>query len=116
MTRSIPAHKQTNPSKQPGQIVFSPVVPNTGFDRMPFLKHSTAEPGLALDSGEFIPAKELTLNDYIAKKQDEPKRITFDEWWNEVVYTGQKRKYEYGSMSTDSAKLIWNSALKQGKL
>ena len=82
------------------------------FDRMPFLKHSTAEPGLALDSGEFIPAKELTLNDYIAKKQDEPKRITFGEWYKE---NPPGRFWTNGEFE-DYLNIVWNAALKQGKL
>ena len=100
MTRSIPAHKQTNHSKQPGQV---------SFDRMPFLKHSTAEPGLALESGEFIPAKELTLNDYIAKKQDEPRRITFVEWFTNQYGNPDDEVYDWSLKA-------WNAALKQGKL
>ena len=92
MSRSIPAHKQTDKAKQPGQM---------SFDRMPYLKHSTAE-----------PQQETTLNDYIAKKQDEPKRITFDEWWKTADGI-----YQWGfEVEQKTAEMIWNAALKQGKL
>ena len=105
MTRSIPFHKQTDMTKQAGQ---------QSFDRMPFLKHSTAEPGLALDSGEFIPAKELTLNDYIARKQEEPKRITFDEYMIKRFPQGWEN-FD-GNLSANDLEHVWNAALKQGKL
>lgn len=53
---SVPFHKQTDPNKQAGQVVFS------------------------------IPKQELTLSDYIERKTgaitdcDIPKKITFYEW------------------------------------
>ncbi len=91
MTRSIPFHKQTNVSKQAGQQTF---------DRMPFLKHSTAE-----------PQQEQYLSQYIAKKDDSPKRITFDEWF--------KLEYEpivLTQSEINELRYVWNAALKQGKL
>jgi hypothetical protein len=91
---SVPFHKQTDPSKQAGQVVFPPVAEG---------------PGLALESGEFIPAQELTLSDYIARKQEEPQRITFNEWWFTTGGAGRLRHIEF-------AKEVWNAALKQGKL
>lgn len=87
---SVPFHKQTDPNKQAGQHVYS-------FDREPYLKHSNVAP-------------DVTLSDYIARKQEEPKRITFEEWLkkssfvepDETVYCWLKE--------------CWNTALKQGKL
>jgi hypothetical protein len=86
MSRSTPFHKQTDASKLAGQVVY-PVA--TG-------------PGLALESGEFIPAQELTLNDYIERKTDEPKKITFDEWIE--------------NNEDASAESIWYAALRYGKI
>ena len=86
---SVPFHKQTDPNKQAGQHVYS-------FDREPYLKHSNVAP-------------DVTLSDYIARKQETPLRITFDEWWN-------CNWYLCPSASTESAKKIWETALKQGKL
>ena len=88
MSRSTPFHKQTDPNKQAGQHVYS-------FDREPYLKHSNVAP-------------DVTLSDYIARKQEEPPRITFDEWWT-INGQGGIRLFE-------TAKEAWNAALKQGKL
>lgn len=96
---SVPFHKQTDPNKQAGQIVFSPPVPNTGFDREPYLKHSNVAP-------------DVTLSDYIARKQETPLRMTFDEWF-------AKNEDEVNDEYTNGEnifKFIWNAALKQGKL
>ena len=141
MTRSIPFHKQTNasklagqtvnplpetPEKQAGQVVFSPCDCSQRhygdnmhtkscalFDRMPFLKHSTAEPQQETIS---MQNPELYLGDYIARKDDNPKRITFDEWCNEMGY----KHPSYGITVTKTIYLMmqtcWNAALKQGKL
>lgn len=48
------------------------------------------------------------LEDYIARKTDEPKRVIFAEW-----YPINKNKIGY---NYDEAQLIWNAALKEGKL
>lgn len=85
---SVPFHKQTDPNKQAGQHVYS-------FDREPYLKHSNVAP-------------DVTLSDYIARKQETPLRITFDEWFESEKYW--KQGYY------DVAKATWNAALKQGKL
>lgn len=85
---SVPFHKQTNPNKQAGQHVYS-------FDREPYLKHSNVAP-------------DVTLSDYIARKTDEPKKITFDEWFESEKYW--KQGYY------DVAKATWNAALTKGKL
>ncbi len=85
MTRSIPFHKQTDPNKQAGQVVFSPSVPNTSEQ---YLHQSHKQ--------------ETTLAQYIAKKDDTPKRITFDEW---IV-----------DHEDASAESIWYAALKYGKV
>ena len=84
----IPFHKQLDPNKQAGQHVYS-------FDREPYLKHSNVAP-------------DVTLSDYIARKQEEPPRITFDGWWT-INGQGGIRLFE-------TAKEAWNAALKQGKL
>jgi hypothetical protein len=86
---SIPFHKQTDPNKQAGQVVFSPPVPNTSFDREPYLKHSNVAP-------------DVTLSDYIARKQEEPQRITFDKW--------------IADNEDASAESIWYAALRYGKV
>ncbi len=84
----LPFHKQLDPNKQAGQHVYS-------FDREPYLKHSNVAP-------------DVTLSDYIARKQETPLRITFDEWFESEKYW--KQGYY------DVAKATWNAALKQGKL
>jgi len=81
---SIPFHKQTDASKQAGQIVFD--IPEQRLDK-----------------------QETTLAQYIARKTDEPKKMTFEEWWLTFTLT-------YSSTYKDWAKEIWNAALKQGKL
>jgi hypothetical protein len=86
---SVPFHKQTDPNKQAGQHVY-------GFDREPYLKHSNVAP-------------DVTLSDYIARKQEEPKRMTFDEWWLSNPLGLDSHQYEVAQMT-------WNAALKQGKL
>ena len=85
---SVPFHKQTDPNKQAGQHVYS-------FDREPYLKHSNAAP-------------DVTLSDYIARKEEGSKKLTFDEWFESEKYW--KQGYY------DVAKATWNAALKQGKL
>ncbi len=91
MTRSIPFHKQTDVSKQAGQQTF---------DRMPFLKHSTAE-----------PQQEQYLSQYIARKQEEAPRITFDEWFKQQGFNS-----DLLYAARDYLHMTWNAALKQGKL
>ena len=93
MSRSTPFHKQTDPNKQAGQHQY-------GFDREPYLKHSNAAP--------YEPRVEQTLNEYIARKQETPLRITFDEWFESEKYW--KQGYY------DVAKATWNAALTKGKL
>ena len=89
MTRSIPFHKQTAPAKQAGQQTF---------DRMPFLKHSTAE-----------PQQEQYLSQYIARKTPGPERITFNEWFTNQYSNPDDEVYDWSLKA-------WNAALKQGKL
>ena len=92
MSRSTPFHKQTDPNKQAGQHVYS-------FDREPYLKHSNVAP-------------DVTLSDYIARKQETPLRITFDEWF-------AKNEDEVNDEYTNGEnifKFIWNAALTKGKL
>jgi len=65
-----------------------------------------------------------TLSDYIRSiKRAEAfdavaaeKKITFDEWWNEIVYTGRPRYAEWNHLNGESARLIWHAALKHGKV
>ena len=92
MTRSVPFHKQNDMSKQPGQQTF---------DRMPFLKHSTAE-----------PQQEQYLSQYIERKTDEPKRITFTEWYT----ANPPGRFWTNGEFEDYLNVVWNAALKQGKL
>ena len=75
-----PAHKQTDPAKMPGQCV----VASCYYVRDPLGGFKLSDnPGLALDSGEFIPASkinalqppvdpkpDLTLGDYIKRLQE----------------------------------------------
>ena len=85
---SIPFHKQLDPNKQAGQHVY-------GFDREPYLKHSNVAP-------------DVTLSDYIKRKEEGPQRITFDEWFEEEKYW--KNAYY------DVAKAAWIAAIKHGKI
>lgn len=88
----IPFHKQLDPNKQAGQHVYS-------FDREPYLKHSNVAP-------------DVTLSDYIARKQETPLRITFDEWYKNQFPNGNY----YSSETVEYLKFIWNEALTKGKL
>lgn len=93
----VPFHKQTNPNKQAGQVVFSPPVPNTGFDREPYLKHSNVAP-------------DVTLSDYIKRKEEGPQRFTFTEWWDNV---GREL---HGNYYREVYEEVWTIALTKGKL
>ena len=54
--------------------------------------------------------QDQTLSDYYKRMQYTPKpKLTFDEWWNEEVYTGQKRKHEF-LVGENAAKIIWKAA------
>ena len=90
---SVPFHKQTDPNKQAGQHVYS-------FDREPYLKHSNVAP-------------DVTLSDYIARKTDEPKKITFEEWWKK--YDGGP-DYSNTGIAKSAAEDIWDEAIKHGKV
>ncbi len=85
-----PAHKQTNGSKLPGQIVAAPdKAPGVtkDFDRHPYLKTSTADKTL----GEYYKRKQLPslaelsekLKDHpeVSGKYVPPKKLTFEEWY-----------------------------------
>lgn len=97
----IPFHKQTDPNKQAGQHVY-------GFDREPYLKHSNAAP--------YEPRVEQTLNEYIKRKQEEPPRITFEEFIKQ--YTKRDMEYHIRNKTTglEFARACWNAALTKGKL
>ena len=74
----VPFHKQTDPNKQAGQVVF--------------------------------PIPEQFLHQYIERKTDDPKRITFDEWW-------EKRESDLKNLVTKGcARLIWDAGLTCGKI
>lgn len=89
----IPFHKQTDPNKQAGQHVYS-------FDREPYLKHSNVAP-------------DVTLSDYIARKQEQPNRLTFDEWYKKEG----ESIYSYDNYIPEATlEAVWETALKQGKL
>ena len=54
---------------------------------------------------------DITLGDYLERKYPEEtkKKLTFEEWWNEVVYTGRPRRLEFNA-SEEAARLIWKAA------
>ena len=86
-----PTHKHVGPNG-PGQIKNDVTISDyierkqNSFDRYPYMKHSTAEP-----------------------ISETPKKLSFDEWWNEVVYTGRRRRHEFNA-SEEAARLIWKAA------
>lgn len=93
----IPFHKQTDPNKQAGQHVYS-------FDREPYLKHSNVAP-------------DVTLSDYIARKQEGEKKLTFDEWAKQHNVNGLPLSlHGLSDNEWELMETIWNTALKQGKL
>lgn len=96
---SIPFHKQTDASKQAGQHIYS-------FDREPYLKHSNVAP--------FEPRVEQALNEYIARKTEESKRITFDEWY--FAFFNLDPKNATSITSLNMFLQCWNAALTKGKL
>ena len=64
-----------------------------------------------------------TLSDYIkhvvAQETPAPKKLTFDEWWNEYIpLVGQTRgaNWSGSGLSKESASLIWHTALVYGKV
>ena len=96
---SIPAHKVIGDKGKPGQVVSSPLAPDTKPD--------------------------VTLNDYIARKTEccgnplrgckdcpPPKKMTFDEWY-EINSNAQLRS---GIAYRKACQEAWNAALKEGKL
>lgn len=129
---SIPFHKQTCKDKLAGQIVYP--LPETPAKQAGQITYKITVVDNAYPNGipyeEWVkppqPIKvEVTLNDlhkqettlaqYIERKTDEPKRITFDEWSTERF--GGNLRYSYIN-NFDSADMLecWNAALKQGKL
>ena len=86
---SVPFHKQLDPSKQAGQIV-NPIPEH-------FLHQSHKQ--------------ETTLAQYIERKTDIPKKITFEEWWSSV----EDSEFD-GTVTRLSGLVIWNVALTKGKL
>ena len=79
-----------------GQKVYNPET--KVFDRYPFLKKSNG-PGLALDSGEFIPAE--TLNKASKTVPEAPKH----PWEGVDSQEAYKRGYEAGKAESDN---YWN--------
>ena len=67
----------------------------------------------------YTDPKVQSLSNYIKAvrvEEQTEKKLTFDEWWNEIVYTGNRRKDEWHGLSEVNACTIWNAALKKGKL
>ena len=85
---SIPFHKQTDPSKQAGQIVHKPDVTLNDY-----IARKTECCGNPLRGCKDCPP---------------PKKMTFDEWFESEKYW--KQGYY------DVAKATWNAALTKGKL
>lgn len=96
---SIPAHKVIGDKGKPGQVVSSPLAPDTKPD--------------------------VTLNDYIARKTEccgnplrgckdcpPPKKITFDEWYTKTFGGGNW----YAPDTVEMFRQIWTTALTEGKL
>lgn len=75
---SVPFHKQTDPNKQAGQVVF--------------------------------PILEQFLHQYIARKTDEPERITFKEWLKKSSFV-EPDETVYCWLED-----CWNAAIKHGKI
>lgn len=96
---SIPAHKVIGDKGKPGQVVSSPMAPDTKPD--------------------------VTLNDYIARKTEccgnplrgckdcpPPKKMTFDEWYTKTFGGGNW----YAPDTVEMFRQIWTTALTEGKL
>jgi hypothetical protein len=67
------------------------------FDREPYLKHSNVAP-------------DVTLSDYIARKQEESKRITFKEWLKKSSFV-EPDETVYCWLED-----CWIAAIKHGKI
>jgi len=98
---SIPAHKVIGDKGKPGQVVSSPLAPDTKPD--------------------------VTLNDYIARKTEccgnplrgckdcpPPKKMTFDEWLDEF-YPSSERPDDPNYYFIVALKEAWTTALTKGK-
>lgn len=71
------------------------------FDREPYLKHSNVAP-------------DVTLSDYIARKQEGLPRITFEEWY--FAFFGINPKNATSLTHLNMFLQCWNAALTKGKL
>lgn len=89
---SIPFHKQTDPSKQAGQIVHKPDVTLNDY-----IARKTECCGNPLRGCKDCPP---------------PKKMTFDEWY-EINSNAQLRS---GIAYRKACQEAWNAALKEGKL
>lgn len=71
------------------------------FDREPYLKHSNVAP-------------DVTLSDYIKRKEGGPPRITFGEWAedSQSIYMTIENKEDLYCLLQKT----WNAALTKGKL
>jgi hypothetical protein len=84
---------------------------------VPFHKQTDASkpPGQVV-----YPIPEQFLHQYIEKKDDSPKRITFDEWYktDEAQLIEQEVHNECSSFEEveKALKMLWNTAIKQGKI
>lgn len=71
------------------------------FDREPYLKHSNAAP-------------DITLSDYIKRKEEGPPRMTFDDWAEDsqsIYMTIENKEDLYWLLQK-----TWNAAIKHGKI
>lgn len=73
------------------------------FDREPYLKHSNVAP-------------DVTLSDYIARKQEGPPRITFAQWLNNNPYVLQEMPSSRQAFTLEDMQDCWNAAIKHGKI
>jgi len=89
---SIPFHKQTDPSKQAGQIVHKPDV----------------------TLNDYIARKTECCGNPLRGCQDcpPPKKMTFDEWYTKTFGGGNW----YAPDTVEMFRQIWTTALTEGKL
>lgn len=79
--------------------------------------------GDAGNPGQII--NDVTLGDYIARKTRyealnaialekeaaaSKTKLTFEEWWDEVVFDGNTRGYHWGHIPRESLHLVWKAA------
>lgn len=92
-----PAHKEDNPDKKPGQIMFRPETPPPG--------HGFTD---------------QTLADYIARKRRQDaldsvaaeKKMTFEEWFNQSGWAGWcgEKPFEKSAFPFSALQAAWKAA------